>query len=873
MTTIRTRTGGPVRPARPERRDHAPPDPGEARPDLRLLVPALTAWAVTSAVLGVAPRHHPLLVVAALLVTSTAVLLLRRPADRPADVRRLPARTLPLMAAVLLTAAAATLTTVLHTADLHRGPIPELARPLPPPSPAHGPPSPSPLSTQAPAVRLSVDLTLAGDPTARTGRVRGTVPGQTTVTFDAVVERVRFPGEPDRPAVTVHTPVQVVVRAPDIAQWRTLVPSTRVAADVTLPTTGTAARPGSAARLTVHGPPRQLSGPNRPQQAAARLRAGLRSAADHLPPDTRGLLPGLVVGDTSRLPDDLREAFRATDLGHLTSVSGANLAIVMAVLTGAPRRPGEAGRGGLAGLLGLRTRTTVLCGAVLTLAFVTVCRPEPSVLRAAATGLIGLLALATGRPRQGVPALSGAVLLLVLLDPQLSRSYGFLLSTLATAGLLTLAPRWADALRRRGWPGFLATAVAATAAAQACCAPVTILLAPRVSLVAVPCNLLAEAAVAPATLLGFAALAVAPTAPSAARLLVDLAALPTGWLAAVARHGAALPGALFGWPTGPTGAALLAGVTLALCWALPPLLAAGRTAPQRVRAALAVSVALVLAVVLLRPPALVRIATGWPPPGWRFAMCDVGQGDMTVLPVAPRTAVVVDAGPDPAAADACLRRLGVTRIPLLILSHFHADHVEGVPGVVHGRSVGALQVTLLGSPPGEQARVLRWASAARIPVLRADRGEHRTAGPELSWDVLWPDDTLGPATPGANNASIALIATVGPPGDTLRMALLGDLEPPAQAALLRAGPPPARVDVLKVAHHGSAHQDWDLAGALHPRLALVSCGRQNPYGHPAARTVDRLTALGATVLRTDRAGDIAVVGGPGRLGVATGRHP
>jgi competence protein ComEC len=280
-------------------------------------------------------------------------------------------------------------------------------------------------------------------------------------------------------------------------------------------------------------------------------------------------------------------------------------------------------------------------------------------------------------------------------------------------------------------------------------------------------------------------------------------------------------------------------------------------------------VVLVLATALLRPPVLVRLATGWPPPGWRFALCDVGQGDMAVLPTGPGTAVVVDTGPDPGAADACLRSLGVTRIPLLILSHFHADHVEGLPGVLHGRSVGAVEVTTLGTPAAEQSRVLHWAVSAGVPVLSAVPGEHRTAGPTTAWDVLWPDAPLGPATPGANNASIALLVTLTGPAGPLRLALLGDLEPPAQAALLHHGRVPGRVDVLKVAHHGSANQDWALTEELHPRLALISCGADNPYGHPAPRTVDRLGALGATVLRTDRSGDLAVLGGGRGLAVAT----
>ncbi|MFC8447821.1 ComEC/Rec2 family competence protein [Kitasatospora sp. NPDC057223] len=723
--------------------------------------------------------------------------------------------------------------------------------------------------------------------------------------MEAVAERVTVP-EGAGPVGTTRTstPVTVMVRAQDAAGWQPLLPSTRVAADVRVRPAGDGPDDG-AALLLAHGPPRLLAPPSLPQRIAGRLRAGLRSAADGLPPDARGLLPGLVVGDTSRLPDDLREAFRATDLAHLCAVSGANLMILLAVLLGAPGRAGSAERGGLAGLLGLSLRKTAVLGTALTLAFVTVCRPDPSVLRAAATGLIGLLALAVGRPRHAVPALSGAVLVLVLFDPLLAHSYGFLLSVLATTGLLVLGPRWTAALRERGWPGPLAAGFATAAAAQALCAPVTVLLAPRISLVALPCNLLAELAVAPATLLGFVVLAVEPVSAPLAHLLARLAGLPAGWLAAVARHGAALPGAQLSWPGGLSGAALLAVATLAAYWALPLLLPptgrqGGVDGPwtaraARLRALGTAALALTLLVILLRPPTLTRIATGWPPAGWRLAMCDIGQGDMLVLPVlsddraggAPDSAVVIDAGPDPDAADTCLRGLGITRVPLLLLTHFHADHVEGVPGVLRGRAVGAVEATTLDEPPGEAARVRGWVAAAGLPLLRAVRGEHRTAGPLLSWDVLWPAGPPGPASPtappvrpvlpapGPNNASVALLATVGRgggPGGALRIALLGDLEPPAQAALT-ARSVPGPVDVLKVAHHGSANQDWSLTTAWRPRLALVSCGRDNPYGHPAPRTLDRLRALGATVLRTDLAGDVAILGDtPATLAAATHPH-
>jgi len=241
------------------------------------------------------------------------------------------------------------------------------------------------------------------------------------------------------------------------------------------------------------------------------------------------------VGDTARVTPELHAAFEATDLLHLTAVSGANFTILLALLIGPPGTAHLVERRGLAPRIGLPLRTTAVLGGGLTLGFVVVCRPEPSVLRAASCGLIALLAVATGRRRSLIPALATAVLLLVLYDPWLARSYGFLLSVLATGALLTLAPRWSAALRARRVPGRLAEALGAAAAAQAVCAPVVAVLAARVSLVAVPCNLLAEFAVAPATVLGFAALAAAPVAMPVAEFCAWCASWPAGWIAGIAR--------------------------------------------------------------------------------------------------------------------------------------------------------------------------------------------------------------------------------------------------------------------------------------------------------------------------------------------------
>ncbi|MFC7911498.1 ComEC/Rec2 family competence protein [Streptomyces nigra] len=822
----------------------------EGPTDLRLVPPALAAWATSAVMLDAAPAWVTGTTVGCLVL---AGVLMTLRVGRVGRARRVPGAMTggrsgwPAVtaAAVLVCVAAAAVSAGLHGADLRRRPLPGLAERY---------------------ATVIAEAEITSDPRLVRPRVRGPAPAPTAVLIEADVRRVETR---DGATVVTRTPVLMVVdverrRSSSSASsagdrpspWLALLPSTRVrvTARVVPPADGG----DIAAVLRVRDPevPEVVGEPSAAQRLAGRLRAGLREATDGLAPDARALLPGLVVGDTARITPELDEAFKETDLAHTLAVSGSNLTIILVLLVGPPGLAQRVERRGLAPRLGISLRTTALLGGALTLGFVIVCRPDPSVLRAAACGAVALLALATGRRRSLIPALATAVLLLVLYDPWLSRSYGFLLSVLATGALLTLAPRWSAALRARRVPPRLAEALAAAAAAQALCAPVVAVLSARVSLVAVPCNLLVEFAIAPATVLGFAALATAPWAMPVAKALAWCAGWPAGWIADVARTGAALPGAGVDWPGSWTGAALLALATVAL-------LLAGRRLLRHPWWCGACGVLLLLAVV--QPPPLTRVVTGWPPPGWRFAMCDVGQGDATVLAAGVGTGVVVDAGPDPVLVDRCLRTLGITRIPLVVLTHFHADHVAGLPGVLRGRQVGAIETTAYQEPVDQAEFVRREAAARGVPVTRAAAGEERRTG-GLSWRVVWPPADPAVVPEGPNDASVALLVRSA----GLRLLLLGDLEPPAQRALLRspAGPLLGGVDVLKVAHHGSAYQDPGLLSRAAPRLALISAGADNTYGHPAPGTVAALRAMGAVVLSTDRDGALAVTGEGAELGVA-----
>jgi competence protein ComEC len=284
---------------------------------------------------------------------------------------------------------------------------------------------------------------------------------------------------------------------------------------------------------------------------------------------------------------------------------------------------------------------------------------------------------------------------------------------------------------------------------------------------------------------------------------------------------------------------------------------------------LCVLAAVVLVLALLRPPA----PPGWPPAGWLLVACDVGQGDGLVLRLDAGRAMVVDAGPDPPAMGRCLDRLGIGEVPLLVLTHFHADHVDGLSGVLDHRRIGRIWVSPLASPSAGATTVRTLAASHGVPVEVPVVGSTGSVGP-ASWSVLGPLGPVADADPGAgaeseseNDASLVLMITVS----GIRILLSGDVEPAGQAALVDAGVD-LRADVLKVPHHGSARQDPRFLAATHARFAIASAGVHNDYGHPAPRTVAALAGLGATVLRTDAEGSIAVVARPDHTLVAVAQR-
>lgn len=668
---------------------------------------------------------------------------------------------------------------------------------------------------------------------------------------------------------------------------------------------------------------RVLEPPGPLLRAVGTVRSSFVDVSSTLPEQARGLVPGVAVGDTSMLSPRLDAAMKTTSLTHVTAVSGSHFAIIFATVSG------------LCTLVRLPRRVRVVVAGLAMAGFVLLVHPEPSVVRAAAMSAVALVAVLLGRPGQALSALCAAVLVLLAVDPFLVRSYGFVLSALGTAGLV-VGTRPIAAWLGRALPRWMALAVAVPLAAQLACAPVIVLLDPVVATYAVPANVLAAPALVPATVLGVVGALLAPWWPGAAGLFAQVAGWATWWIAEVAERLAGAPLASIPWAAGAPGAVLLAVVSAAavvLVWRWSSIVWTARTgmfvagigappsAPRSgrattffarlgtgvsrgtgavhaaarplARAASLLTCALVglLVVWQTQPPWLADVLRGggaaWDA-DWQVVVCDVGQGDALVVQTGPGRAVMVDVGPPGDAAARCLDELGVTTLDLLVLTHFHDDHVGGLAEVLDGRVVEEAYVSPVREPAGHAEGVARLLDDASIPwqaVSAETDGVELLAGPapeRVVWGVLAPaaggaegraagQPSTGTAEDGAaNDGSVVMVIRT----PDLSVVALGDLEASGQAALLRSltedGVSLEPVDVVKMAHHGSRAQDPDLARLLSPDVVLVGVGADNTYGHPTQDALDLYESHGATILRTDLCSTSGVLVREGQTLVAEG---
>lgn len=662
---------------------------------------------------------------------------------------------------------------------------------------------------------VTIQLQISTDPTKTQAKVFGSTLAPMSYSFLATALRVGDGDEQYR----LRVPIRVIIQDRRV---NGLLPGQTLTAHGVLRLSKEAR---VAAMFLIRGAVAVDTKASRWASALGSIRTHLRSLCGQ--GDAGALIPGMVLGDTSLQSPQFKNAMRRSGLTHLVAVSGANFAIISFFVLWCMQ------------WIFRSLRVRLIFTAVALSSFIALVRPSPSVLRAAAMASVVLIARGIGRRSDPLPALGFAITAVVIGDPWQARDPGFALSVLATAGLLLLSPRiglWLG----RFVPKSLASSLSPPIAAVVMCAPILVALSGYLGPMTVIANLLAAPMVAPITIIGFIAALISPFSSMVSTFLIFIIRWPAGWIAGVAHWSANFP--VIQMTKGLGG--FIGGIVI-VCAALGFIALLRRSHKLMIM----IVAAFVLAFTWLGQ---------WPAGDWQVANCDVGQGDSLVINLGSHRALVVDTGPDAQLEDRCLSRLGISSVPLLVLTHFHADHVEGVEGLIHNRTVGQVWVSNNNEPTFESARVFAWLK--QVPKVIAVRGTSVKLMGTRGWIYirsLWPDDgshsfdVLPGDGSAINNSSVAVEVS------TTDYSLLaaGDLEPSAQAEILNSA---GHVDIYKVSHHGSVYQDEAFMERLSPTVSVISVGLDNTYGHPAAQTIAALVRLRSKIYRTDESGGIAI---------------
>jgi competence protein ComEC len=535
----------------------------------------------------------------------------------------------------------------------------------------------------------------------------------------------------------------------------------------------------------------------------------------------------LVLGNTEDIPESLSEAMQVTSLTHLMAVSGSNCAIVVGLAFG------------IAALCRAPLWGRIAASGVALASFVIVVGPDPSVIRSSIMAAIGLGALLWGRPVAGMTALCAAILVALMFDPTLSHSIGFSLSVAATLGLLVIA-RPLTEIASRWMPTPVAVAVAIPLSAAIACQPIILGFSPYIPVYGVVANILAEPLIPIATVFGLLSIVLSPV-PFLSDGLLAISTAIASVVAAIARTGAALPGARLPWPPGGWGVGLASLVSLGI---VAVVFRRWRTV-----GALVAVVAATLG--LASTVGAGRVAWASAPQDWTWAQCDVGQGDAVLVRDAGVVALIDTGRTEPPLRE-CLSALGINRIDILLLTHFDVDHAGG-----YGAVVGRVETVVHGPPDGDaDVSIIEQLRGSGAQIVSAERGLTGGLG-RLDWRVLWPSDG-NPREPG-NPSSVTVLFERSAECDATCVTglALGDLPGAEQTILLLTGGL-VPIDVVKVSHHGSRDQDSELYRRVRAPVALIGVGAENDYGHPTSETLDLLAAVGSTVARSDLNGIVLV---------------
>lgn len=599
------------------------------------------------------------------------------------------------------------------------------------------------------------------------------------------------------------------------------------------------------------------TGPTNPVLASAdavrrRMTAFFQTA---LPGRKGALMASLLLGDDGAISPQTRDDFARSGLLHVLVVSGAQVGLVLGSvlwLGRALRAPPGLGAG--------------VAGAT-TVFFALMAGWVPSVARAAVMALAGLAASMLRRNRDAHAALALAALALLLSQPLLLFDAGFQLSFAATWALVYVAPALAAPLS--ALPPSARSLIAMTASAQIAVAPLLAYHFLQVSLAGFIANLIVVPLVALLVPAGFVVALVGAVLPALAAPAAALLGPPADavwWVAALFAHA-------------PLAAVPVAAPSLAEMLIFYGLIVAAvewRQGRLRISKASALATAAGVAAFALWANVLAAAS----PARLVVTFLDVGQGDAIVVQAPSGRAVLIDGGGEVEGhltgfnigarrVVPALRRMRLRSIDVVILTHPHEDHVGGLIAILQNFPVGLVLDPAYAHDAPSYPLFLRMIESRHVPYRLARRGQRLDLGVGTAAAILNPPEPLliGSGSDVNNNSIVARIVY-----GTIGVLLTGDVEAMTEERLVHDGDD-LRSTVLKVAHHGSVTSSTpEFLAAVDPRVAVISVGAMNPFGHPHRATLDALQAAGAEVYRTDLDGAVTVTSDGARLWVQAVRR-
>lgn len=582
----------------------------------------------------------------------------------------------------------------------------------------------------------------------------------------------------------------------------------------------------------------------------------------------RGLMMGIILGETKDIPTDMATDFKTTGLSHILAVSGLNISILIIafgyIVRAATMNMEKRGR---------YLAFAVTVGAVVFYMFLT--KLQPSVVRAGVMGVAALVAVLVSRPGNPFPALAAAAMAILVVDPAALFNIGFQLSFAATIAILVFTPLLETAFK--AGPRGLAAAASLTMAAQLGVAPLLILYFGRLSVISIAANVIAGPAIVPATILGIVISVSGVISTGLARIVAIITEPCLAYISGVANYFAGWPYASLSLP--PVSAwhivayYLLIGL-LYLALTKYNLWQSTRATindfPSR-RFARTATASILLAALIIGLFGC-QAANSQPPAGLRTIFIDVGQGDATIIQAEDGATILVDGGPEPDSAVTALRDYGIKAIDLMIVTHGHADHASGLETVVNGYFVKKAIVPPESSSRSLAGKIISALDRKGVSEKVAEQGQSYKVGKYLEVSILSPDQTILNTTSAdesddANNRAIVALIQY----KRVRMMFTGDIEMSTEEAMVNDGEA-GHVDVLKVPHHGSKNgADARFINAVRPEIAVISVGLNNPFHHPAPSTVAKLKQAGAIVYRTDKNGSVIIESDGSSIHVSTSK--